>query len=90
MIVTHPTRTVYTVKASLVPLLNGLTNQKGTASIIAATDPDGNPIVGKQVLDDPDYDYLEGAQIADPDNPTDKRLIRDWLVEIPHKYEDGE
>ena len=75
----HPTATVYTGSQELFNAFDGLKNSKGTAMIKPIIDPDGKPTIGKQVLDDPDWDnqgltYIDGVD------------VRDLLIEIPYCY----
>ena len=76
----HPTLTVYTAPMWLYEMFNGYRNDKGTAELRPVIDPDGNPIIGKQVLDDPDWDNIPNAA-----NINGKPL-REWLTEIPYCY----
>lgn len=88
MIKKHPNIKVFTGPDWLFQMFDGFTNPKGTALIKPVIDPYGTPIIGKQVLDDPDWDFIDAQLIPDPNNPSDKRLVRDWLVETDYYYND--
>lgn len=47
--------------------------------IIPVIDPNGTPIIGASVLDDPNWDFLAKVPIPKPDN-TESRQVRDWLT----------
>tara|TARA_R110000744_G_C18980785_1_gene519298 strand:- start:225 stop:506 length:282 start_codon:yes stop_codon:yes gene_type:complete len=89
MKVYHPTLTVLTGPEWLTAIFGTqIWNQKQTGYIEVNTDPDGNKYIAKEALNDPDYDFLDGTQVPDPNNPEDVRLIREWLTEIPYCYND--
>lgn len=76
----HPTLKVITAPHWLFEMFNGIKNKRGTAILKPIIDPDGNPIVGKQVLKDPDWQDLPNAE-----NINGKPLV-EWLEEIPYCY----
>lgn len=47
--------------------------------IIPVIDPDGTPIIGTSVLDDPNWDFLAGVPIPNPER-TESRQVRYWLT----------
>jgi hypothetical protein len=69
----------------LFEMFNGIKNPKGTAMIQPARDAKNRPIIGHSVLNDPDWDYLTGTKLTDPNNPNDTRVIGDWLIEIDYE-----
>lgn len=58
------------------------------AKIHPTIDPDGDPIVGMSVLDDPDWDFIGENLIESPDG--EKKNIREWLTTKKFKYEEVE
>lgn len=51
----------------------------------AQQDPDGDYIIGINVLDDPEWDYLGENPITNP-STQESRLLRDWLSIKKYKY----
>lgn len=76
----HPTLKVFTGPLWLFEMFNGYRNEKGTAELKPVIDPDGNPIIGKQVLEDPTWDTIPNA------SNINGKALRDWLIEIPYCY----
>lgn len=73
----HPTLTVFTGPQWLFEMFNGYTNKKGTAQIIPVIDPDGKPIINKNIANDPTWnlnDMVNGKPIIE------------WLEEVPYCY----
>ena len=63
----------------LYDLLNGTKHPTKSAELIATIDPDGDPIMSMEVLDDPDWDYLGEEDI-------NGKPLRDWLTVKKYKY----
>lgn len=78
--VTDPVRTVLTGPQWLADMMDGL--EIGSSKLDVSIDPDGNPIISKNVLDDPVWDVI--AVI--PSGTYSGELVRDHLTEIPFKY----
>jgi hypothetical protein len=77
----HPTMKVFTGPQWLFDAFNGYTNAKNTAMILPIIDPDGKPIISKNIITDSTWnlqDEINGKPIID------------WLVEIPYCYYEGE
>jgi len=51
----------------------------------AKIDPDGDYIIGMNVLDDPEWDYLGVNPITNPETQESK-VLRDWLSIKKYKY----
>lgn len=81
-IVTHPWLTVYTGPAWLMQMFNGFT--KGVNRIQVVIDPNGKPIIGTSIAQDPTWDLQ--VPITNPETNITKPLI-DWLEEIPYCYQ---
>ncbi len=47
--------------------------------IIPVIDPDGKPIIGLSVLDDPNWDFLADIPVVNP-NTQEGKQVRDWLI----------
>lgn len=74
---------VFTGPEWLFNHFNEYTNPNGTAMIKPIIDPDGDPIIGTKVLDDPDWDFLDDVVL-------NGKLIREHLVIKKYKYEEVE
>ncbi len=46
-------------------------------------DPNGKPIIGQSVLDDPNWDFLAENPIT---YNSESKQVRDWLELIPHVF----
>lgn len=55
---------------------------KPTAKLKPSIDPDGDPIIGMQVLTDPDWEFI--SEVSSPDGETLK--VRDFLTTKKYKY----
>ena len=75
---------VFTGPQFLFEMFNGAFNQAGTAQIKPNFDAYGRPIVGTQILKDPDWDYLDSVLIPMPTNTAVKKYISQWLDSIPY------
>jgi hypothetical protein len=59
--------------------------QKPWFKIVPEIDPNGNPIIGSSVLEDPKWDFIGQNQIPNPEG-TESRYVRDWLIPIPFVF----
>lgn len=64
---------------------DGFSNINGTALIHPIFDPDGDPIIGKHVLDDPDWDFMGQIEATNP-NTQESKSVENWLSEKVFKY----
>lgn len=88
--ITHDTIKVLTGPEWMIDILGStIWNEKKTGYIQVMTDPMGVKYISKEVLDDPDYDFMDGTFLTDPNNQNDTRLIRDWLIETAYRYEES-
>lgn len=53
--------------------------------IVPVIDPDGKPIIGLSVLDDPNWDFLAENPMPNPTG-TESRYVRDWLYTRKHVF----
>lgn len=67
--------------------VDGLTNDKGTAILKPVIDPNGNPILGKAVLVDPDWN--PDAEIINPETG-ETTTFRKESIEIAYCYNESE
>lgn len=67
-------------------LFNGsIKHPTNSSELRANTDPDGDLIIGINVLDDPEWDFLGVNPIINPETGESKYL-RDWLSIKKYKY----
>lgn len=70
--------TVLTGPAWLFELFRDYTHPtKPWHKIVPVIDPDGKPIIGPSVLDDPNWDFLAENPVSSPTG--ESRFVRDWL-----------
>jgi hypothetical protein len=75
--------TVYTGPSWLFDQFKDYTHQKKPwLKIVPVVDPDGKPIIGDSVFNDPNWDYLGENPITNPQG--ESRFLRDWLY--PRKF----
>ncbi len=75
--------TVYTGPAWLFDQFKDYTHPvKPWLKIVPVIDPEGKPIIGESVLEDPNWDFLATNPMPNPEG-TDSRFVRDWLEPIP-------
>ena len=79
----HPTLKVITGHKWLFEMFNGTKNKKGTAILEPVIDPDGNPIIGKQILTSTDFDI--DIEIKNP-LTSETTTPRNEMWEIPYCY----
>ena len=74
---------VYTGPMWLFEMFNEFKHPSKPSMLKPVIDPDGDPIIGIQVLEDPDWDYLEGVEVF-------SKLIRDHITIKKYKYVEEE
>jgi len=85
MILTHPTLTVFTCDEWLAQMFDGY--EKGSGRIERVNDADGDPIIGKSILDDTNWNL--NIPVTHPVTQEVRPLIG-WLREKAFRYNDEE
>jgi hypothetical protein len=76
--------TVYTGPSWLFAMFNNYTHPtKPWHKIIPVIDPNGKPIIGQSVLDDPTWDFLAENPIT---YNSESKAVRDWLEPIAYVF----